>query len=469
MMPVLDDLGARVQRRLPLCLAIFVAGVLGGVLTAFIWPPEYRAETRLLLTPDATRAGDVDPAERLETFEARLLTRESLAGIARAAGLAEPGLSEVEIAAAMRGALDVQIRSGRARAKVIAITVRASDGAAAAAAAAAAADRLLAIARGARAEGDAGAAARRETEALAAALAQVRARIEAERRAAWQDLPEALGPTLRERAEIAARRRTLEAERMTLVAERDALIARHRETGRVPDETLASEGATLALRDSRDALAGLRSLYSERHPSVRAAMARVAALEAAFADATAGAVPQTPGTGDALLTAALAPIDARLTAFGHEADALDEAASAADARLSRIAATGARLEALGDERDALRRRHDAAAAAVAEVDGQTDLVVIEPPAVPLAPETPDRPLIAVAGLVLGAAAAVAVGVVLDRTDRRVHGPADLGRALGIAPFAALPYLAEGPRRRRPLRIAALAGGATVAGIGAAWG
>ncbi len=66
--------------------------------------------------------------------------------------------------------------------------------------------------------------------------------------------------------------------------------------------------------------------------------------------------------------------------------------------------------------------------------------LIEPPLAPVDPIKPNRTLVAVAGLMLGLAAAIGVTFLMDFFDTSVRGPRSLSQITGSAPFAVVPYI-----------------------------
>jgi hypothetical protein len=67
--------------------------------------------------------------------------------------------------------------------------------------------------------------------------------------------------------------------------------------------------------------------------------------------------------------------------------------------------------------------------------------VLRQAVVPREPTSPNRPLIAAAGLAAGLGLSGALVVLLELLNRTVRRPADLTRALQISPLGTLPYIA----------------------------
>jgi polysaccharide biosynthesis transport protein len=93
--------------------------------------------------------------------------------------------------------------------------------------------------------------------------------------------------------------------------------------------------------------------------------------------------------------------------------------------------------------------------------------LIDPPVRPQEPISPNRQLIATLGLVLAVGAAIAILLLLEAVDTRVHGGRQVATLLGHAPLAVLPWACEQPARRAWWRDRrAWIAGAVLAGAGA---
>jgi uncharacterized protein involved in exopolysaccharide biosynthesis len=68
--------------------------------------------------------------------------------------------------------------------------------------------------------------------------------------------------------------------------------------------------------------------------------------------------------------------------------------------------------------------------------------LIEPPAYPLEPISPNKPALLLVGLLLAGFGAVAIAALMEMTDQSIRGEKALADELGIAPFAVIPYIAN---------------------------
>ena len=86
--------------------------------------------------------------------------------------------------------------------------------------------------------------------------------------------------------------------------------------------------------------------------------------------------------------------------------------------------------------------------------------LIEPPAVPLDPVSPNRPAIVFLGFVLAAGAGLGFALVREAMDGSVHGVRELAALMGEAPLVAIPYIDTSEdilQRRRAWQISLAAG------------
>ena len=66
--------------------------------------------------------------------------------------------------------------------------------------------------------------------------------------------------------------------------------------------------------------------------------------------------------------------------------------------------------------------------------------LIEQPTMPGGPDSPNRLLIAAAGVVGGVGAGLGFVVLMEMLNRSIRRPVDLSAGLGIQPFATVPYI-----------------------------
>jgi hypothetical protein len=211
-----------------------------------------------------------------------------------------------------------------------------------------------------------------------------------------------------------------------------------------------------------------------QNPRVRMIEAQIQALEATVAQ-QAGAAPGIDPQ-QAAFQLQLTDID------GQIAFARDEIARV-QARIEdltrTIEATPANSIALGAlERDYANiqdQYNQAVAARARAATGETieamsrgqRISVIEQATPPRAPDRPNRPLIAAAGVGGGVALGLLVVILLELLNRAVRRPQDLTARLNIVPFATVPYMRTRGEARRRSAVIALAMLVVIAGLPAA--
>ena len=123
-------------KRVPLFLFIAVLFSFAGIATAILLPTVYKAKA-LLLVESAQIPGDlaestvqVTPAEQLEIFEKRLMTRSNLLEIARDFTVFETldSMTADAVVASMRTSTSIRSSTGRNRATIMTVEFNARTG-----------------------------------------------------------------------------------------------------------------------------------------------------------------------------------------------------------------------------------------------------------------------------------------------------------------------------------------------------
>ncbi|AUX29247.1 MULTISPECIES: protein kinase [Sorangium] len=258
--------------------------------------------------------------------------------------------------------------------------------------------------------------------------------------------------------------------------ERQAPRLRARLTGK-PEQVAPSVGgapspalvrqkdqAEQELATARRDLADKQSRFTEQHPDVRAAAARVSNAEAALRRAEEALilppapvveVAATDEAEKAKIKAQLAKIEREIAArrsakMGNQADASETAKAIinTETEWSRLSREKARAQQrLADLEGKSFRAEMAASSEQGGYSAQIE--VLDPAYRPSAPSSPSRLILAIAGLFVsvaaGIAAAAARGIVLDD---RVYDMEDIDR-MALAPvLVVVPANARGPRGRR---------------------
>ena len=221
------------------------------------------------------------------------------------------------------------------------------------------------------------------------------------------------------------------------------------DAGNSVEDELAAQRARLRL---------LQASYSDRHPAVKKARKRVAALEKATqTDASAKLQPRETNEQPPRISREVA---AKLTAIEQEMRALREQKGKEAERIAELEKAVLQtpqveiaLNALTREYESLEHRLGQARAKMAEAatgeqleeDRQAErFEIIEPATAPTAPAKPDRRKIVLAGLFVSLAAGIGMVLLFELLDQSIRDGADLQKRLQIRPLTTVPlvYTAE---------------------------
>lgn len=191
-------------------------------------------------------------------------------------------------------------------------------------------------------------------------------------------------------------------------------------------------------------LAAVRAVYTDDHPDVRAAERQ---LEAAKSVAESRLASGTGGTDVA--SAAISANNAQIAALGQAraAEASRSSSSlSAQARapvvMEQIAQLESRAEALRSQfRDVSGRLLNARSSARMETEQKGErLSVVDPASMPDEPLSPNRELLAAAGVLGGLAGGVLLAILAEILLRPIRGVAEIERLLGVPPLVVIPTM-----------------------------
>jgi uncharacterized protein involved in exopolysaccharide biosynthesis len=207
-------------------------------------------------------------------------------------------------------------------------------------------------------------------------------------------------------------------------------------------------------------------VFSEENPQVQLLQRRIAQQRIRMENNLANAVEDDAGA-----TAGATALEVQLVQIDSQIETLDELLRGAHAQVETLEDAIARtplnaitLRSLERDYENTRRQYDRVVASLAEAStgerieltsrGQR-ISVIEAANVPRSPAGTNRLLIAAMGMATGLGVAAALFVLLELTNRSVRRPAELTSALGITPFATIPFIEDTSRQmmRRTMRIA----------------
>ena len=482
-----------VLRRLPLMTALFLLCAGLGVALAIKLPTTYESTARLLVeapqipTNLASSTVQTSPTEELEVVRQQLLTRANLIEIANKLEVF-PNLrmmSPDEVVEKMRSTTKIGYteapRRGNQQPTFVTVTFSAPTGQIAANVVNEYVTRIVEAnvrQRTGRA-GDTLAFFEQEVERLSGELALRSSRITEFQAANAEALPESLSYKLGRQTLLLERVANATRERTGLIEQRARLIAVFEATGQVTGvggQSAQLSPAARALQQLEADLESALAIYSETNPRVVALKAQINQARQAVATESGSSVGDGVSTAQALLDLQLSDIDQRVLILDDEAARAEEELATLEREIAAAPQNGIVLESMQRDYAAIREQYDNAVTSLAQARlgerieltsrGQR-ITLIENGNVPTAPASPNRPMIAAAGVAMGLMLAGGVFMLLELLNRKVRRPVEITKGLGITPLATIPFIETALQRRlrRGVRLATL--GAVAIGVPAA--
>ena len=470
-------------RRLHYFLIVLTLGTVVGLTLAWMLPPVYKAEARLVVEseqiPDELAASTVQVAatEQLQIIEQRILTRDTLIEMANRLQIYAPApgqpsrrLEPDEIVEDLRERISIVTTGGaQSRGTAQATIVRVGFEAPTAQLAAAVTNEVVTlilrenISMRTTVAGQTLEYFIQEVARLDRELASQGAAILAFKEANNEALPDSLDFRRSQQAAAQERLLLIERDEAILKDRRQGLVALYEATGRIAAPSADSLTAEARqLQALRDQLSQVLAVLAPQNPKVKMLESQIAALEKIVADQTAAAAPLAPA-GEVLspLDIQLADIDRQLAFLDNLKLQITAELEALRASIEATPSNAIALDTLERDYANTRAQYDAAVANKARAEtGDTiealskgqRISVIEQAIAPREPTSPNRPLIAGAGIGLGFFAGIGLIVLIELLKGAIRRPADITARLGITPFATLPYLrtAGQVRRRRTI-------------------
>jgi uncharacterized protein involved in exopolysaccharide biosynthesis len=261
----------------------------------------------------------------------------------------------------------------------------------------------------------------------------------------------------------------LEAKRTELSARYGAqhpdVLALERQISALKTQTgvtgINTSALKLQVQTLQDELQAAKQRYGAKHPDTLKLERELKAAQDQLAAAPPVA-PQTASNPDYVqLQVELASINSEIDAALVQQSATQDKKAKMEERI---------LKAPTIERDyvALKRDYDTAVAKYLDLRSKTaeaeitqnletkrmgeTLTLIEPPVVPLGPIKPNRLAILAVAMLAAVAGGIAVGVLHDAADGRVHGWRQLAGICGQTPFAVIPVIQTANDRRRSRQV-----------------
>ncbi len=454
---------ALLLRRLPYVLMIIAACSAVGLFLAYTLPPVYRAEAKLLFEsaqiPDELAASTVRSTadENLMAIQQRILTRANLVGLADRFKI-YADISDITpdgIVEEMRQRIGIYMPPMEGSTGVVTVSFGASEPEVSAAVTNAVVDQILQqnVELRTEASGSTLDFFQQEVKRLTEEMAQQNGKILEFEEANRDALPESL--EYRRTRQAAQQERLLQVDRelASLRDRRQRLTELYDRTGRLASSVGELTPEQAQLEQLRQELASALVVLSPTNPRIRALQTQVAALEEAVKE-------QLGVAGEGTLSSfqvQMLDIDGQITYLAEQKGLIEQELAAIDASIEATPGNSIKLGALQSDYANLRVQYDQAVASLADArmgdrievtDRGQRITVIEPAVPPAFRSEPNRKLVALTGLGAGVMLSAALVFLLELLNHTVRRPAELVRALGIAPFGTIPYIESRTENRR---------------------
>lgn len=469
-------------RRLPWVLLIWVTLSAAGITVAYILPPVYLSSGTILVVPPQIQgpSAQVPAPQQLQTIRQRLMTRPTLLDMAERLRIFDdqPELSPADRVAAMQDATkfnQITIGQGGRRAPpgAVAFTVsfENADPNLAARVANEMVTLILELNQTIRIELASGTVDfyEQEVSRLQNELTDLEQQLANFKMENAGTLPSTLPLRIQQVNGLKGQIDQLEIQKIGIADQRDQLIKAMNDPA-----AMAALGGQQALSPEQQQLNALKvqlaqnSVLSANHPTVISLKAQIAALEeiiSSGASTTGTAVPVT------------SPMQVQVDQLNLQIQRLTERQDNMRAQMAELDASIAATPDVEIQLNVLTRNMNSLQAQLANATtslnaarrGETIEVrqkgetfeLIEQANVPDTPESPNRLIIALGGIVAGLGAGLGLVVLLELLNKSIRRPVELTKKLGIQPFATIPYIATRGEVIRG-RLKTLAGVAAVA-------
>ena len=492
----IEDILAIIRRRWLLFVGVVIPVTILAALVAFALPKTYESTARILvesqqIPQDLARSTvTASPNERIRLIEQRLMTRRNLLELAERHEIFadRPGMSPTDIVDAMRDATSIEVIAlamqgrGEVSASAFNISFQASNPRLTAEVAN---DFLSQIIeqnvrqRSARASNTLEFFTE-EVERLGRELTLIDERISNYKNANENALPDSLEFRRSELVNLEERMFERERQRVMLAEQRTQLELIQRNGGFLAGPAQNLSPAEQELGRLRQNLVSQRAVLAESHPSIRALVARIAALESTI---DGGQTDDSGASGSDSVARRSQEIDRQIRQIDVQLEQLAAQREVDEARLQdlrqsieRTPDVEAVLNAMLRQQanlqvqyqEAVQKQADAAVGERLEVNQQAErFEVIEQPQVPSEPKSPNRPLVVAGGAGVGAILGAGLVLLIELLFPRIYSARDLERFAGLRPISVVGYIATAKERRVRKRSRLLIVGLTIAAVLAA--
>ncbi len=445
------------MRRFHYFLLVFILTAAAAITMAVVLPPVYVSETQLLVEsssiPDELAAPTVQTGaiEELQIIEQRLMTRGNLLSVARSLDVFEEidTMSVDDIVEAMRDGTQIDLTAGRGLATIMGLGFASDNGEKSARVVNQYVTLIL--------DGSLASRVGRASETLKFFEDQVdrlgkELAIQSGIILDFQNentgaLPDTLSFRLTQQTVFQERLGSVERQIASLAEQRRRLVEIFNATGQVDAGTLTPEQQRLATLqdDLRRALA----VYSTENPKVKLIQAQIAQQEAVVIGQEGAVVSGNRPAPMTVLDINLADIDARVDLLVEQKQQIVVQLNVLVTSIEKTAGNAIRLDAYNRDYTNTQQQYNTAVDSLSKAatgeriellsKGQT-IVVLDPPTAPQTPTSPNRKLIAAAGVLLGGMLGFAFVFLLEFLNNSIRRPSDIINQMGITPIATVPYI-----------------------------
>ena len=455
-------------RRLPYFLIMVVIGAAAGLSMAVILPPVYNASSRLLVESEqipgnlAASTVQTEAGEALQIIRQRILTRETLLEMSNRLGIYEgqddAPLSADDKVSDLRRRIDITTSGGGRRGQTSATFVNVGFEAPSGRLAATVANELVTLILRENVEMRTATAGQtldffeQEVDRLDQELSRLGARILEFKRANLNALPDSLDFRRSQQSALQERLSQMQREEAVLKDRRERLVTLYETTGRVEPVAQASlSPEARRLNELQDEYSNSIAVLSPENPKMSVLRARIAALEKVVTEqqASAAATGATDGDAPSPYEIQLADLDNQISYLVDRQAQVQETMDGLAETIEATPGNQITLQTLERDYSNVRSQYDQAVSARAKAEtgdiieslskGQR-ISVIEQANTPRMPTSPNRPLIAMAGLGAGVGAGLAFVLLLELLNSAVRRPVELTSKLGITAFGTVPYI-----------------------------
>ncbi len=477
-------------RRLPYFLLVLAAGSAIGITLAVALPPVFRSQAVLIVEsqqiPSDLAASTVrtEATEQLQIIQQRILTRDRLLEMANRLRIYDERadrsvgrMDSDEKVEDLRRRISIETTGGTdtPRSMAQATIVRVGFSAPSPAMSAAVTNEVVTLILQENVAIRTNVAAQtldffqEEVARLDRELSARGAEILAFQEGNLDSLPDSLEFRRTQQAAAQERLQQISREEATLRDRRQRLVTLYETNGQIEPMSLAGPQSAeqRQLQSMRDELAGLLAVLSPTNPRVTVLEARIKAMEQRVAAAGA---ENGSGSLEGLspFEIQLADLDAQLDFLAEQKSQIEDQMKDLEASIAATPGNAIKLETLQRDYAALRAQYDQAVANRAQAEtGDTiealakgqRITVVEQAIAPREPESPNRLLVASAGIGGGMVFGIALVVLLEVMNQAIRRPSELTSRLGIMAFATIPMIrthADIMRRRMIMGLAFLA-------------